>query len=988
MNLTNTRLILTFILGFFISISIVNGQGGIEYRKKRTKKKAGAQLPSGQRTTVPPPATLMPQVTGINGTIIDDANAEALPEATIQIIKPEGYKIGALSDFEGKFALEKLKPGVYTLQINYFGYKTQTITDIIVEKGKITGVNIALRDESTALQTVVIESELRESSDAALLSTQRNAVEITDGVSSDMIRKETPDFQTMYILRRMPGVVFIEDKYLIIRGLFERYNLTTINGSPTPVSEFQRYTFDYNTIPASLLKKVQMVKTATANQYSDFAGGLVNFEFHDIPEQNSLKANVQFFYNNLTTGKDFYRYKGNTSNFGGLFTEYRQLPNNFPSAAEAVRYTPFEDKSIAAAKSLALNSNMTHTTALPSQNINFVWQRRFKIAKNEAGFSAALNVLNQVQNITMFRNVPDTLQENGSIPRLIDGYTSPILSEKTQNLNLIFNAGVKLGKKGKIALHNLFSNGLQQLTSQQNGAYYYPLYDDYFSYHFYAQRYTQFRFYSTQLMFEYHPTAKLQTKTRLFYSTMNRSEPAYWGFGYEPVSDDPKSYQYIDYDNYSNIRPSETQEHIGGGNTALILPDFLKIKGFDKLEIGVLGSIRDKRLDARRIKIATAGYFGGITNIDSVTLNESNANQLFSTKNIIRADGFAMQDVTDSTYNYHARTLNVAPYIMGDLQFGRHLSVNLGLRLENFYQKMTVNGVMTPGEYLITEKRYNDLLPSIHARYALNEKTNLRLSAGQTLSRPDAKDLSLFKYLSIFNGTRIIGNPNLKRTKITNLDARLEYFPSGLEIMSFSLFYKYFESPILQVMSSDATVTSLDVIPQNSPAAQAAGMEIEIRRSIGNLFKIEKLRTLFAYTNLAFLRSTDQSGDFSQLWKDGRQMQGLASVIINFGIIYQEPKSGFSAALFYNRGGQRLAMVGTKISPDIYELPRNILDLQIGRPIGKNLELRLALIDILQQPLRWVQIYNGRTDFKEGTDRDIISSNRGYQIMLGLTAKF
>lgn len=984
----NRYLLLIFSFTFFYFIfyqkSTLNAQGEIEYRRKRSRTQRKALPPStSRRPSAPAPATLMAQITGIRGRVIDAAGAEPLPEATIQILQPETAVRGVLTDFAGEFTFEKLKPGLYTLKIEYVGYAPQIISDIKVEKNHLTPLNVGLKDESRALEAVVIESLMRTTSDAALLSVQRNSVQITDGVSSDMIMRETPDFQTAYILRRMPGVAFIEDRYLVIRGLFERYNLTTINGSPTPVSEYERYTFDFNGLPASLLKNVRMIKSTSADQFSDFAGGLINFQFQDIPEQSALRANVQFFYNNLTTGKDFFHYQGNRSVMGGLFTENRPVPDDFPNTQETLRNDVFSEANIAAAKSLTLNASPTIQTAGPAQNYNLVWQKRFRFAGNDAGFSAAFNFQNNVQNMNQTRRTPDTLSNDGTVPRLIDDYYTVFQSEKSQTLNFIFNAGIYLGKKGKLSWFNLLTNGRQQTATLQNGNYYYPEDSSYYDYHYYIQRYSTQRLYSTQLVFEHRPFAFLQLNARLFYNNSVREEPAQWGYGYEPY--DSVQWRYSDYADYGAVRTFYGVENIIGGVASVSLLN--KIKGIDKLEAGLMVSARKKTLDSRLLYIASAAFFGMETNLDSALLQEANAAQLFKPENR-RADGLLMMDKTDSTNNYSALTQNYAPYLMGDFHIGRRFSVNMGLRLEVFYQRLTIAGVTTSQNYLLTERRYIDPLPSLNARYILSEKTNLRFSATQTLSRPDVKDLSLFKYFNYFNATRTIGNPNLQRARITNLDARIEFFPTGLEILSLSLFYKYFENPIIQTMRSSAESTSLDLQPSNTPAAQAAGVEIEIRRSLGNILNVERLRPLVAYANLALMRSTDGSGNFADLWKSGRQMQGLAPMVINAGIIYQEPITKISAALFYNRSGQRIAVVGTPISPDIYEMPRHILDVQVSRELGKHFELRLAMTDIFQQPLRWVQMYEGRTNFDPTRDREILANKRGFQFIIGLTAKF
>ncbi|MDZ7773547.1 MAG: TonB-dependent receptor [Balneolaceae bacterium] len=70
------------------------------------------------------------------------------------------------------------------------------------------------------------------------------------------------------------------------------------------------------------------------------------------------------------------------------------------------------------------------------------------------------------------------------------------------------------------------------------------------------------------------------------------------------------------------------------------------------------------------------------------------------------------------------------------------------------------------------------LPPAINATYELTGATNLRAAYSRTLARPEFREIANFNFADYFGGQRIYGNPDLKRTRITNYDLRLETYPS------------------------------------------------------------------------------------------------------------------------------------------------------------------------------------------------------------------
>ena len=120
-------------------------------------------------------AQLSAQETGsIVGNLTDkDFNNDPLAFANILI---EGTTKGTTSDFDGLYEIADLEPGTYTVIYSFLGYETITQTDIIVEAGKSTKVDIGLSAASgVELEEFIGTGTTKKESEAALLLDQKSA---------------------------------------------------------------------------------------------------------------------------------------------------------------------------------------------------------------------------------------------------------------------------------------------------------------------------------------------------------------------------------------------------------------------------------------------------------------------------------------------------------------------------------------------------------------------------------------------------------------------------------------------------------------------------------------------------------------------------------------------------------------------------------------------------------------------------------------------
>ena len=146
---------------------------------------------------------------------------------------------------------------------------------------------------------------------------------------------------------------------------------------------------------------------------------------------------------------------------------------------------------------------------------------------------------------------------------------------------------------------------------------------------------------------------------------------------------------------------------------------------------------------------------------------------------------------------YTAAERITAGYAQVEVPISRRLELIGGARIEDW--KLDVETRTTQGEVVPARPRNTDVLPALALTYHLTPDQNLRLSATQTLSRPEYRELSPVPYFEQVGLATTIGNPDLKRALIQNYDLRWEWFPRTGEVVSVGVFAKRFTDPIEKV---------------------------------------------------------------------------------------------------------------------------------------------------------------------------------------------
>lgn len=212
-----------------------------------------------------------PLLSVVTGTVQDASTGEAVIGAAV-ILQNTTY--GAVADADGRFVINNVKPGTYTIEVQMLSYQRVVIEGCQIKPGENTLPLISLQPSAEEIDEVVVTTVRRLSSEAAVMQAVRNSKMVVSGVSKQMIAR-TQDRDAGEVVRRIPGISIIDDKFIVARGLSQRYNNVWVNDAAIPSSEADSRAFSFDLIPAGQIENIMILKSPVPEIPADFTGGFV-----------------------------------------------------------------------------------------------------------------------------------------------------------------------------------------------------------------------------------------------------------------------------------------------------------------------------------------------------------------------------------------------------------------------------------------------------------------------------------------------------------------------------------------------------------------------------------------------------------------------------------------------------------------------------------------------------------------------------------------
>jgi len=309
-----------------------------------------------------------------------------------------------------------------------------------------------------------------------------------------------------------------------------------------------------------------------------------------------------------------------------------------------------------------------------------------------------------------------------------------------------------------------------------------------------------------------------------------------------------------------------------------------------------------------------------------------------------------LDEITNNTDRYTADFDLRSLYSMYENQWGKW-KLNTGLRGE--YNLFNVNTADFSGQKVNVNREYLDLLPSLNLSYNL-QKTKYRFSLSKTLARPEFREVANFAYYDFVRNAQILGNSNLEKSDIYNVDLKWELYPKAGENISVSVFGKNFIKPIEQIVADGSVPSNLLLTYTNPDNATLYGLELEVRKKINSWFDF--------YTNISVMNSEVNLNGIK------RQLQGQSNYVLNGGVNIHKNKNTLN--ITYNRVGDRISAVGFQGYPNIFENSRDVLDVTILHKLKKG-EIKLAIGDVFAQPSIYYQKLQNRNLIKTNNEQTV-----------------
>ncbi len=894
-----------------------------------------------------------------------NAKNEALPGATV-VIQGAGKQV--LADIEGKFYVTLEAGKKYTLTISNTGYETKSISEVDVTANQENYLEIVLQDKS-ALEGVVLKTTSRKQENTtALLTFQRSNTAMSSGLAADFIRR-TPDRNTGEVLKRVSGASIQDGKFVIVRGLSDRYNSAVINNAQLPSTEPDKKAFSFDVIPASLVDNIIINKTATPELPGEFAGGLIQINTKDVPTRDLLTVTIGLGFNTQSVFKDFTSNERNNNDWLGFDDKTRGLPAGFPKTQQAYRIGTTQQK---LEWSKLLNSdvyNEVNNKALPTQTYSITWGKSTKF-KNGGVLGTILSV--QYRNSMLKYDVQRKLHEQ-------TGEEVVVLTDNQNkysvNVGALANISYVKGKH-KISFKNLFNQLLEDNYYTRGGFNNDRIQDINFRSSVLNQR----SLYSGQLEGDHQLTTsgiKLKWNGNFAYNA--KTQPDLRTMSYNKPKGTNSPYEYNDDDTRRFF--SDLEDFSYGANGSLSIP-FMMNKNKQTFKTGGSTLIRIRDFKSRIFQYQPASP----TQFDA-TKAILPFNQIFATANIAN-NGFVINDFTNNQDKYFGVSVLNGMYGMFDNKFGEKIRLVWGVRVENFQQFLTTKDVTSKRVVVNTEKW--DVLPSFNFTLSPNTKNSIRVAGSRTVARPEFREIAPFSFYDYEANYGVNGNVNLKRTSILNGDVRYEFYPKGGEAITFGVFYKYFDAPIELRLDPSSVLDRRNYGYSNVDNAYTLGAEFEVRKNLDFINKTLENFSVFANLTYSYskvtLATTTAGGQITSV---NRPLQGQSPYLINLGLQYNSKQGGWSGSALYNRVGQRLSLVGNQDFADIYERPRNQVDFQLAKKVMKNKgEVKLTWADLLNNAYYFYENVDSKKAFSSGSDRLFNSYKPGSTINLAFTYDF
>jgi hypothetical protein len=893
-----------------------------------------------QAQTAPKPAEATGPTVRVVGVVRDEANAITLPGVPVEVV---GTNEIVYTDVDGRYVLQ-LPPGMHQIKVLMEGYQEKLI-NVTAGSERVVNVDVGLAMTSFS-ETVTVTAaaiDVATSSAEAQLIERRNAPVITDNLGAQDM-KANGDSDAAAAMQRVTGLSLVDNQYVFVRGLGERYSNTTLAGSVLPTTEPDKKVVPLDLFPTGLIDSVQVNKSYSPDRSAEFAGGLVQIVPIKLPVQPVVDLSYGLSMYSTATGKSIPLSPLGNRDVWGYDGGARALPSGFPST-KIVRsgiYTPdvgYAPDEITRLGRLLDNAWLpANKDGRPGQNWNGTFGNRF----------GRLGVVGSVTHSYKEQFVEEDrrffhVAEQGELEALSD-YHMQTGTQRAQ-LGVVANLAYEFTTSQRITFENFYTH-----SGRDEGRFFQGInIDNAREYKNYRLQFIEEGLMSNAVGGEHflQNLGNSRIDWRVNSARATRDEPDLRETLYERLSnlagtsESVNPFLYADesqsgFRMFNELNDDTTDASVNWStfSTAGGRPTQLKF-GVNYIE-------RERDFRSRRfhfIPITTQKADAGNLLFDQRLPPE----QIFVSSNIGTAMRF--NEETRPTDAYRGDQTTTAGYGMVDIAMSARTRLVAGARVENFDQTViTQDPFGLFAREVQAENKNTDFFPAVNFVLGAGANSNIRLSYSSTVNRPEFRELAEFEFTDVIGNRAVKGNSDLQRALIQNVDGRWEMLTGGRNVIAASVFYKYFDKPIERVVIAAANPIATF---QNSDHARNFGIELEAGQQLGQYFFVNANYT-FVDSKISLL--PEQRNVQTSL---ERPLAGQSKNLFN--VTAELSVRGFSARALVNYFGDRISDVGANQAPDIIEEGRGSFDLIFAQRL-RGLNVRLTLENLTDTDYLFTQI--------------------------------
>ncbi len=866
----------------------------------------------------------------LKGTLTDRATNEEIIGANVVI---EGTTTGSATDIFGNFEFQA-DPGIVNLVVTYIGYENLKIENLEVLPGEEVSLSIQMQTNNLQLEEIIVEAKADRSNENILLIDRRESLGLTQAIGAQELSRVLAG-SAAEGLKKVVGLSVQGSKFVVVRGLGDRYNNSTLNGFPIASPNPDKRVIPYDIFPEDVIGNLGITKAFTPDLYGDFSGASINIQTKEYPAEQTFLIEFSSQINTQSTFKDFQFDQAYGDDLLG-YNQTRKLASEI-NISDLEGNRNFDSRNYG-----PYTQNNWFTTEFDSEvkkapvnkGISLTYGNFFPMYKlnQHAGIGVMINANYndgtelQTGKIRMLQNNQGSFRQDFDADRYI----------RYSNTSGVGNLTFKLSDQNKISFNSLYTHITDNNVLVTDG-YFWDFDPNVLS------RRTTFREYELLV---------LQVSGE--HSLINNRLDINWGYSSSDASHGEPDRRQVSLRYDPELPLNERRYLISSQDRAETHRLFI---GMDDQDDAARISGKFAILPATKVEsdldilAFTAGvnYRSKARNYrlrqfnhalsPSKPVDPDNTDAFLSIDSLNRG-AYYVSEGSQISDEYHAELNIMAPFFNIQWQIiPQKLNINVGARYEMAEQfiEYAVNDDQLSGSVPLTRNtiHMDDLFPSVLARYNFTESLILRASYSRTVSRPDFRETAPVEYRESFGAFRNVGNPELQNGYNDNYDLRFEKFDKNGGLLSLGVFAKQLDNPIVQNVEAGSNPRRSF---QNGQDASVYGIELEARKNLG--FISPFLKSFTFNGNVSLLQSeitidSVQSGTTNQT-SNVRKLEGASPYLINADLTYTRflDRMDYSITVAYNVFGRRLAGIGFLGIGDIFELPYSTLNMTANVNFG------------------------------------------------------